>query len=143
MNRNPNESPETTSPASTPVPLPPLRATNEETIRSAMWRGAKFGYLVYITIFATMYIAIGIFVAVSPVFRRALFSEIHGTILVHVAKAIGGLVALAVLGILYGALPGALVTGIGVAVRRRRNRKVARNDQRPAAQRRNSPGPFG
>jgi hypothetical protein len=101
-------------------------------LRGDLWRGAKVGFLTYIAVMIIVIMAIAVAMALQPAIWSDVLSRLssHGGVTaIHIIGEIGGVaVAVAALGILYGAIPGALIMGIIVAVRRHRANKPADSD---------------
>jgi hypothetical protein len=90
--------------------------TRWEATRTGLWKGAKFGYVVFLCIMLPIFV-VGVFVFVFGVFlgySRELAD--HGIVGVFLAFS-GSFLAMLGFGILYGAIPGAIISGISACVR--------------------------
>jgi hypothetical protein len=86
-----------------------LPVTRWQTIRAGMWRGAKLGFVTFMVI-AILLVLTGTVIF----FLRDLGRTEH---FLSLPDILGGMAAFFVFGLIYGAIPGALIMGIFAAVR--------------------------
>jgi hypothetical protein len=116
MTCNPYESPK--NPSSMPARFL-QQPTRWKTVRAGMWRGAKIGFLTVAIVMLIAVLVAGV-VAVLGHFLAGwrLPSDLEFTTWLDVVKGLGEfLFGVCLFGLLYGAIPGAVILGVIAAVR--------------------------
>jgi ribose/xylose/arabinose/galactoside ABC-type transport system permease subunit len=96
-----------------------------KAVRAGMWRGAKFGFFTFTIITVSLVVA-GVIILLLNGSSRARLGQMT---LLEVIKAIGGVALVPVFGILYGAIPGALIMGIATSIVWRRPQQTSNTNE--------------
>jgi len=97
--------------------------TRGQAFCAGAWHGAKVGFVAFIAIVALVFVGIAVMAMLAPRIHEELVNDLalETLTILRILKGASGLVLFLVgFGILYGAVPGALIIGVIAAVRWRR-----------------------
>jgi len=115
VNTNGSELPKAIMAGPTNDPRPQVSYTTRwQAFRAGAWHGAKFGFKAFLVIWAVIGLGAAILALVVPRIRQEAAKDLalETLTLLRILKGAGGVVVFCVaFGILYGAIPGALIVG--------------------------------